>query len=91
MYFLFRKSDGQISVPVRRGEPDLRTINKEPDCGIGSGVKWENVDLFYAPDEDFVDPIAGCDFCKNAPLGKYYIDNGEIKETAGWQEPEEEP
>lgn len=88
MYFLFRKTDGQISVPIRKGEPDLRTLNKEPDCGIGSGVKWENVDLFYAPDEEFDDPK---DFQKWAPEGKYYIDNGEIKETAGWEEPEEVP
>ena len=88
MYFLYKKSDGRISVPVRRGEPDFKTLNKEPNCGIGGGVKWENVDLFYAPDEDFDEHE---DFQKWAAEGKYYIDNGEVKKTAGWEEPEEEP
>lgn len=50
MYFLYLKSNGKISVPIRIGEPDIKTLNKEADCGIGSGVKWENVDLFYAPE-----------------------------------------
>lgn len=87
MYFLYYKSDGHISLPVRRGEPDLKTLNKEVNCGIGSGVKWENVDLFFAPDEDFDDPE---DFQKWAPTGKFYIENNEIKENLDWEEPEEE-
>lgn len=91
MFFLYLKSNGEISPPLRKGEPDLRTLNKEANCGIGSGIKWENVDLFYAPDEDFGEV---CDFCKWAAAGKYYIENNEIKERFGWQEPEsfeEEP
>jgi len=67
------------------GRPDQRTLDKEPDCGIGGGVKWENVDLFYAPDEEFPD-----DFQKWAPEGKYYVDDDEIKENLDWEEPEEE-
>jgi len=85
MYFLYLKSNGEISVPIRQGEPDSRTINKEADCGIGGGVKWENVDLFYSPDEEFPD-----DFQKWAATGKYYINGNEIKENLDWKEPEEE-
>ena len=85
MYFLYLKSNGEISLPVRMGRPDQRTLDKEPDCGIGGGVKWENVDLFYAPDEEFPD-----DFQKWAPEGKYYVDDDEIKENLDWEEPEEE-
>ncbi len=85
MYFLFLKESGRIGPPIRRGEPDGKTLNKEANCGIGSGVKWENVDLFYAPDEEFPD-----DFARTAPLGKYYVDGNEIKENLDWTEPEEE-
>jgi len=85
MYFLYLKSNGEISVPIRQGEPDNRTVNKEVNCGIGSGVKWENVDLFYAPDEEFPE-----DFARTAPLGKYNIQNGIVEETIGWVEPEVE-
>jgi len=85
MYFLYLKSNGEISVPIRQGEPDNRTVNKEVNCGIGSGVKWQNVDLFYAPDEEFPD-----DFQKWAATGKYYVDGDEIKENLDWREPEEE-
>jgi len=84
MYFLYLKTTGEISVPMRLGKPDERTINKEPDCGIGGGVKWHNVDLFYADDGDFPD-----DFQENAPLGKYYVKNDEIKKTVGWKKPKE--
>lgn len=90
MYFLYLKSNGEISLPIRKGEPDLKTLNKEINCGIGSGVKWENVDLFYAPDEDFEELEDGCDFCKWATEGKYYIENNEVKENLDWEEPEEE-
>lgn len=85
MYFLYLKMNGKIIVPIRQGEPDRKTINKEPNCDIGSGVKWENVDLFYAPDEEFPN-----DFIRTAPLGKYYIENNEVKENLDWIEPEEE-
>jgi len=84
MYFLYLKSTGAISVPIRSGKPDERTLNKEADCGIGSGVKWENVDLFYAPDEEFAD-----DFKEWAAEGKYYISNDEVKENLKWVKPEE--
>ncbi len=84
MYFLYLKSNGEIIVPVRLGHPDKRTIAKEPDCGIGSGIKWHNVELFYS-DEEFPD-----DFVRTAPLGKYYIEDNEVKENADWIEPEGE-
>jgi len=82
MYFLYFKTDGRIIVPVCKGEPDDKTVKKEAICGIGSGVKWENVDLFYASDEEFAD-----DFVRAAPLGKYYIKNDEVKKHVGWKEP----
>ena len=85
MYFLYFKSSGEISTPVRKGKPDQRTLDKEPDCGIGGGVKWENVDLFYALDEEFPD-----DFQEWASEGKYYVKDNEIKENLDWIEPEEE-
>ncbi len=85
MFFLYLKENGEIIIPIRQGEPDDKTIKKETNCGIGSGVKWDNVDLFYASDEEFDDPR---DFIKWAPQGKYYIENNEIKENPGWQEPE---
>ena len=87
MYFLYHKQTGEISPPIRKGEPSERAINKERDCEIGSGIKWENVDLFYAPDSEFPE-----DFAKTAPLGKYYInlETGEVEENPGWQLPEEE-
>lgn len=84
MYFLYLKSNGEIIVPIRQGEPDTKTLNKEVDCGIGSGVKWENVDLFYSPNEEFPE-----DFVKTVWQGKYYIDGNEMKENLDWQEPEE--
>jgi len=85
MYFLYLKSNGEISPPVKFGKPDQRSLSKEADCGIGGGVKWENVDLFYAPDDEFPD-----DFQKWAAIGKYYVNADEIKENLDWQEPEEE-
>ena len=86
MYFLYLKTTGAISPPIRTGEPDDRTLDKEPDCGIGGGVKWENVDLFYSPDEEFP-----ADFKDTASLGKYFVDGDEVKETPGWTPPPEEP
>ena len=85
MYFIYLKSSGAISPPIRRGKPDDRTLNKEADCGIGGGVRWDNNDLFYAPDDEFPD-----DFQKWASTGKYYVINNEIKENLGWIEPMEE-
>jgi len=85
MYFLYLKSNGEISPPIRYGEPSEKALAKEPDCEIGSGIKWENVDLFYAPDKDFPE-----DFQKWAATGKYYVDGNEIKENLEWVEPEEE-
>lgn len=84
MFFLYLKPNGEIIVPIRNGEPDDKTIKKEVNCGIGSGVKWENVDLFYASDNEFVD-----DFVRTAPLGKYYIKDNEVKKRLGWKEPKE--
>lgn len=84
MFFLYLKSNGEISEPIHKGEPSYRALNKEIDCEIGSGIKWENVDLFYAPDEEFPD-----DFHKWAIEGKYYVDGNEIKENLDWIEPEE--
>ena len=85
MYFLYRKDNGEISPPVKKGKPDQRSLDKEVDCGIGFGIKWENVDLFYAPDEEFPD-----DFQEWATTGKYYVDGDEIKKNVDWEEPEEE-
>lgn len=87
MYFLYHKKTGEISVPTRIGQPSEKAINKERDCEIGSGIKWENVDLFYAPDSEFPE-----DFTENAPLGKYYInlETEEVEENKEWQPPEEE-
>ena len=85
MYFLYLKSDGDISPPIRYGEPSQKALSKEPDCEIGGGIKWENVDLFYALDEEFPE-----DFQKWAAIGKYYVDGNEIKENLDWVEPEEE-
>lgn len=85
MFFVYLKATGQISPPVRSGEPDQRTLNKEPDCQIGSGVRWDNNELFYASDSEFPD-----DFQKWATTGKYYIENNEIKENLDWIEPKEE-
>ena len=84
MNFLYLKLNGGIIVPICSGQPGKRTLAKEPDCGIGSGVKWQNVDLFYS-DEDFPE-----DFARTAPLGKYIVVGDEIKEVPGWVEPEEE-
>lgn len=84
MFFLYLKSNGEIIVPIQTGEPDIKTLNKEIKCGIGSGIKWENVDLFYALDNEFPD-----DFQKSAATGKYYVENDEIKENLDWEESEE--
>ena len=84
MYFLYLKSNGEISPPIRYGEPSQKALNKELDCEIGSGIKWQNVDLFYS-DDDFP-----ADFQKWAATGKYYVDGNEIKENLEWVEPEEE-
>jgi len=85
MYFLYLKSNGEISPPIQCGEPSQKALDKKPDCEIGSGIKWQNVDLFYAPDEDFPDG-----FQKWAGTGKYYVDGNEVKENLDWVEPEEE-
>jgi len=85
MYFLYLKSNGEIVVPIHSGQPSQWALEKKPVCELGSGVKWENVDLFYAPDEEFPE-----DFARTAPLGKYYIENNEVKENLDWEEPEEE-
>ena len=85
MYFIYLKTSGAISNPVCKGEPDSRSLDKEPECGVGSGVKWDDNDLFYAPDDEFPD-----DFQEWAATGKYYVDNDEIKENLDWVEPEEE-
>ena len=85
MYFIYLKSNGAISPPVRKGKPDDRSLNKEENCGIGGGVKWDANDLFYAPDDEFPN-----DFQKWASTGKYYVENDEIKENLDWIEPEEE-
>jgi len=85
MYFLYLKETGKITMPIRQGKPDERTLNKKPNCGIGSGVKWENVDLFYAPGDEFPE-----DFQEWAAEGKYYVDGDEIKENMDWVQPEEE-
>lgn len=89
MYFIYRKDNGEISPPVRFGQPSQRALNKEADCELGSGIKWENVDLFYAPDEEFPE-----DFARTAPLGKYYVDihnaDEHIEENLDWVEEEDD-
>jgi len=92
MYFLYLKSTGNICEPIHSEQPSQQAINKEKDCELGSGIKWENVDLFFAPDNEFPE-----DFARTAPLGKYYIDidnvdihKCSVKENLEWQEPEEE-
>ena len=80
MYFLYLKSDGAISPPVKKGEPEKAAIDKKPKCSLGSGINWENVDLFYAPDDEFPE-----NFQETAPLGKYYIENNKIKEDLNWE------
>ena len=86
MYFLYLKSNGTISPPVKRGEPEIAATDKELNCNLGSGIKWDNVDLFYSPDGEFTD-----DFIETAPQGKYYVENNEVKEDLTWTPPEEEP
>ena len=81
MYFLYLKDNGEISMPIRLGQPSQRALNKEVDCEIGSGIKWENVDLFYSPDEEFPK-----DFVRTAPLGKYFITDDKITENTDWIE-----
>jgi len=85
MYFLYLKLNGQISIPIKYGEPGKKTLNKESDCDLGSGIKWANVDLFYSPTDEFPE-----DFQKWAATGKYYVDGNEIVENLDWVEPEEE-
>ena len=85
MYFLYLKSSGAISHPILKGEPEAETVNKELNCSLGSGIKWNNVDVFYASDEEFPE-----DFIETAPLGKYYIKNDEIEENLDWKPEEEE-
>ena len=85
MYFIYLKSSGAISPPVQFGKPDDRSLNKETDCGIGSGVKWNANDLFYAPDEEFPEH-----FARTAPLGKYSINNDTIEENTEWVEEEDD-
>ena len=85
MYFLYFKSNGKIGEPIHRGKPSQQALSKKVDCEIGSGIKWENVELFYSSDEEFPN-----DFARTAPLGKYYIDGNEVKENLDWIEPEEE-
>jgi len=87
MYFLYHKQTGEISPPIRKGEPSQKAVAKESDCEIGSGIKWENVELFYAPDSEFPD-----DFGDTADKGKYYVDlqAEEIRENKDWQPEEEE-
>ena len=80
MYFIYLKSTGAISPPTRTGEPDEKTLNREPNCGIGGGVKWDTNDLFYAPDEEFPR-----DFQDAACEGKYKVKDGEIVEVDGWE------
>jgi hypothetical protein len=84
VYFLYLKSNGEISPPIKKGEPEAAAINKELSCSLGSGIKWNNVDLFYASDNEFPE-----DFSETALLGKYYIENNEVKENLSWK-PEEE-
>ena len=85
MYFIYLKSTGAISPPVRTGEPDQATLDSKADCGIGGGVKWDTNELFYAPDDEFPE-----DFRATAAEGKYIVKAGEIIEVKGW-EPQEEP
>ena len=80
MYFLYLKSNGEISPPIKKGEPEAAAINKELNCSLGSGIKWNNVDLFYALDNEFSE-----DFYEAASLGKYYIEDNEIKENLNWK------
>lgn len=81
MYLIYLKSNGQIT-SRRKGEPEQAVLDKEPDCSLGAGIKWNNVNLFYAPDEEFPK-----DFMQTQ--GKYYVENDELKEVPDW-EPEEE-
>lgn len=85
MYFLYLKSNGEISPPIKKGEPEVVAINKESNCSLGSGIKWNNVDLFYAPGNEFPE-----DFYETASLGKYYIKDNEIEESLSWKLPLEE-
>jgi len=104
MYFLYNKLTGAISEPIRSGEPSEKVLNKEADCELGSGIRWneaDGVDLFYAPDEDILSTYP--DFLEVAInawgrflTGKYFVyksspeDSGEIKLNPEWYpEPEE--
>lgn len=84
MYFLYLKADGTISPPVKSGEPESATIDKELNCSLGSGIKWDNVDVFYADDSEFTN-----DFIETASQGQYYIENNTVKENLDWTPPEE--
>ena len=70
---------------MKFGKPDDCTLSKKANCGIGSGVKWDTNDLFYAEDDEFPE-----DFVKNAPLGKYFIENNDVIENLDWIKPIEE-
>lgn len=70
---------------MKFGKPDDRSLNKEADCGIGGGVKWDANDLFYEEDSKFPE-----DFIRTAPLGKYFIENNDVIEDLTWREDEEE-
>lgn len=83
MYFLYLKSNGEIVDSIHFGQPSQRVLNKEINCELGSGIKWENVDLFYAPDDEFPE-----DFQRWADTGKFYVESDEIKENFDWIEPE---
>jgi len=85
MYFIYLKSSGAISPPIRSGEPDEKTLSRTPNCGIGGGVKWDMNDLFYATDEEFPE-----DFNDTACEGKYKVKDGEIVEVDGWEPQESE-
>ena len=85
MYFLYLKSSGAVSPPVKKGEPEEAAINKDLKCSLGSGIKWNNVDLFYTPDDEFPE-----DFKETVLLGKYYIKNDEVKENLDWKPKESE-
>jgi len=86
MYFLYSKSNGEISLPIKKGEPEADAINKELNCSLGSGIKWDNVEIFYAPDDEF-----SGDFFETASQGKYYIEADEVIENIYWKPPLEEP
>ena len=86
MHFLYLKSTGAISPPIKKGEPEVETVDKKLVCSLGSGVKWGSVDLFYAPDSEFAD-----DFIETAPQGKYFVKGNAVEEDLNWAPQEEDP